>query len=434
MHLVLVSHNYFPEPTGIPAYNTALATWFRRRGWRVTVLTGVPHYPWWKVPEPYASRDHRYGRGDEIIDGVEVLRVDHHVPSPPPGGLARMRLDASWLWAWFRRSRRLNLRPDVIVVVAPPFLVGALGCWLRRRWQRPVVYHVQDLQVDAALELGMLPQPLAVPLRWLERRVLGAVDVVTTVSRGMQRRLDGKCAARRPTMLMPNWADVDHLRPEDAATRSCNPYRREWDASERTTVIAYAGNLGRKQGLDGMLAAWRLLHRFTDLRLVLAGDGSERVSLAARTTDLPHPRFRLIGLQPVEHLGSFLGAADIHCIPQRAAAADLVMPSKLLNILAVGRPVVVAAEPGTELAEVVLRAGCGLVVRPEDPTAFAEALAILIADPQRREAMGRAGRAYCQTHFGADAVLGRFERLLRALPPQRASAAGFPLPLSTPTR
>lgn len=416
MHLVLVSHNYFPEPTGIPAYNTALAIWFRRRGWRVTVLTGVPHYPWWKVPEPYASRDFSHGRGDEVIDGVEVLRVNHFVPTPPPGGLARMRLDASWLWAWFRRSRTLRLRPDAIVVVAPPFLIGALGCWLRRRWHRPVIYHVQDLQVDAALELGMLPRPLAIPLRWLERRVLAAVDVVTTVSRGMQRRLDAKHASRRPTLLMPNWADVEHIQPEDAIARAANPYRLEWHASERTTVIAYAGNLGRKQGLDGMLAAWRRLPYLADLRLVLAGDGSERAILTERSTDLPFPRFRLIGLQPSERLASFLAAADIHCIPQRAAAADLVMPSKLLNVLAVGRPVVVAAESGTELSDVVLRAGCGLVVPPENPTAFAAALTTLIEDPERREAMGRAGRAYCVRHLGADAVLGRFERLLRSLP------------------
>lgn len=414
-HLVLVSHNYFPEPTGIPAYNTALATWFRRRGWRVTVLTGVPHYPWWRVPEPYAGRDHRHGRGDEVIDGVHVLRVHHHVPTPPPGGLARMRLDASWLAAWFRRGRRLRLRPDVVVVVAPPFLVGALGCWLRRRWRRPVVYHVQDLQVDAALDLGMLPRPLAAPLRWLERRVLGAVDVVTTVSRGMQRRLDAKRAARRPALLLPNWADCAGLRPEPTAARDANPYRAAWQAGPHDTVIAYAGNLGRKQGLDLLLAAWRRLDRLPDLRLVLAGDGAERAALAAQAADLPHPRFRLIGLQPAADLAAFLAAADIHCIPQRAAAADLVMPSKLLNILAAGRPVVVAAEPGTELADTVIRAGCGLVVPPEDPAAFAAALASLVADPARRAAMGRAGRAYCERHLDVDRVLGRFERLLLAL-------------------
>src|SRR5258708_1975500 len=96
LRLSIYSYNYAPEPTGIPFYNTGMAVWLHRRlGWQVTMHTGIPHYPWWKVPAEYAARDYRGGRGDEVIDGVVVERVRHFVPAPPAGGLARMRLDAS---------------------------------------------------------------------------------------------------------------------------------------------------------------------------------------------------------------------------------------------------------------------------------------------------------------------------------------------------
>ncbi len=209
LRLSIYSYNYAPEPTGIPFYNTGMATWLhQRRGWAVTMHTGLPHYPWWRVPDAYRDRDYRGGRGDEVIDGVVVERVRHYVPSPPVGGRARMRLDASWLLATARRSLGARRRPHAIVVVAPPFLGGLLGWLLGLRFRAPVVYHVQDLQVDAALELKMIPQRLAGLLLGVERFILERMDLVTTVSRAMRARLQAKAATRRPVALFPNWADT----------------------------------------------------------------------------------------------------------------------------------------------------------------------------------------------------------------------------------
>ena len=113
---------------------------------------------------------------------------------------------------------------------------------------------------------------------------------------------------------------------------------------------------------------------------------------------------------PAERLGELLTCADIHLLPQRADAADLVMPSKLTGMLASGRPVVATAHAGTEVAKVV--EGCGIVVPPEDAAAFADAIAALANDAGRRSALGGAGRRYAEAHLGRGAVLGRFEAML----------------------
>lgn len=410
--LLVVSHNYAPEPTGIPYYNTAMAEWFVRRGWQVTVLTGVPHYPWWRIPDSYAHRDYHRGRGDEVINGVRVRRVHHYVPSPPISGRARMRLDASYIRHWLGRLPSLNERPDVIVGVAPPYLIGGLLLAMRTRFRAPVVYHVQDLQIDTALDLGMLPARLGGVLRWSERWQLERMDLVTACGRGMLPRLAAKGRLLLRPRHWPNWADIVAIRPWSDAD-GANPERNTLHGTGDQVRVLYSGNLGRKQGLEVLVAAARRWATDPNLALTIAGSGAERLSLIQQVADLPGVAIQ--DLRPAERLRAVLAGADLHVIPQRREAADLVLPSKLLNILAVGRPVVVTATPGTELAEVVTAAHAGVVVEPDDPAALAAAVHELARDPTRRDAMGASGRAWVAAHFGADAVLGRIERQLLAL-------------------
>jgi colanic acid biosynthesis glycosyl transferase WcaI len=407
--LAILSYNYAPEPTGIPFYNTGMATWFAAHGWTVTMHAGIPHYPWWRVPEAYAKRDYRGGRGDEVMDGVAVQRVRHFVPTPPLSGKSRMRLDASYLWRTFLRSFRQRSRPDVLVVIAPPFLAGLLALFLRWRHRVPVCWHVQDLQVDAALDLGMLPRRLGGVLLWLERFILARVDLVTTVSEAMRRRLMEKCHTRRPVAMFPNWADMTAMQPWPGTNR----YRQDWGVDERTPVVMYSGNLGRKQGVEVLLeAATRI--RSPHL-LVIAGEGAERQELEQKASALGLTAVRFVPLVPSERLAEFLSAGDVHCIPQRRAAAGLVMPSKLLNLMAVARPVVVTAPADSDLARVVTRSGCGIAVEPEDPQLLGPALEELLRDATVRRRCGAAGRRFVHDTYEADTVLGSFATRLHTL-------------------
>ncbi len=417
LHLAILSYNYHPEPTGIPAFNTMMAEWFAARGWQVTIHAGIPHYPWWKVPADYAARDYRGGKGDELIKGVKVQRVRHYVPAPPPSGLQRMRLDFSWTWRTLIRAifTPPAERPDVVLAVAPPFLSGFLALVLRWRWRVPVIYHIQDLQVDAALDLKMLPPLAGRMLRWAERSILTRVDLVTTISRGMRRRVYTKCVPRRSIALFPNWAHTNEMVPWKLDKDGPNRFRAEWNLPEGHTAVLYSGSLGRKQGLETLIRAAALLDQRQDIHVFIAGDGSEKAELMHFADQVGAKRLRFLPLVPTEHLREFLSAADFHVVPQRRQAADLVMPSKLMNIMSLARPMVVTADAGTELARVIEGADCGLVVTPEDPQALAEGIIDLAENPGDRELIGRNGREYVKRWFDADRVLGYFAQRLRHL-------------------
>ncbi len=416
MRFGIFSYNFHPEPTGIPAYNTGMARWLAGHGWEVVMHTGIPHYPWWRIHPDYAGRDFHRGRANEVLDGVEVRRVPHYIPSMPVTGGKRIRLDASWILSTCLDCLRIRKRPDAIVMIAPPFLGGLLGVLLGVLWRCPVLYHVQDLQIDAALDLGMLPPRLGRVMLWCERLVLRHADQVTTISEAMRRRLEAKTRLPRPVALFPNWTDTTAIRPHQGA----NAYREQLGLGDDDVLVLYSGNLGRKQGLEFLLDAFAKLPADPKLHFLIAGDGAERQALEARARELGLiPRLRFMSLAPAERLSEFLGAGDVHCIPQRRAAADLVLPSKLTNILAAGRAFVATAEAHTDLGQVVAASGGGLLCAPEDATALAGQLGSLIADGAQRRRLGERGRAYAVEHLGIDRILMEYAQLVEKLVQER---------------
>jgi colanic acid biosynthesis glycosyl transferase WcaI len=200
----------------------------------------------------------------------------------------------------------------------------------------------------------------------------------------------------------PNWVDISAIQP----LAGPSPYRAELGIAPDAVVALYSGNMGGKQGLEVLADAARLLQDAPQVQFVLCGNGAGRADLVARCQGLANVRF--LDLQPMERLGDLLGLADVHLLPQRADAADLVMPSKLTGMLASGRAVVATAHPDTELGRVVAQ-HCGLVVPPEDAAALAGAIRTLAAHPAERTRMGLAGRMYAEKELSRDTILARFE-------------------------
>lgn len=402
MRILILSLNYSPELTGIGKYNGEMAGWLAARGHEVRVVTAPPYYPMWKVPENYSTW--RYCH--ETVEHVGVWRCPLWVPSNQSGFKRIIHLASFALSSFPVMLLQSFWRPDVIFVVEPPLFCMPTA-WLCARLSRAKCWlHVQDFEVDAAFDLGFLPKSLKTYVVNIERKLMNGVNRVSSISENMLKRLDSKGIAKDKQVYFSNWVDTKVIHPLGRVSG----YRKKLAIKDDALVALYSGNIGEKQGLQVIIECAARLSNDSRFQFVLCGDGGglPRLRKLAGHANNIH----WLPLQPMDELNELLGLADVHLLPQKASAEDLVMPSKLTGMFASGRPVIVAANEGTQLEKVVQ--GAGVVVPPEDSDAMAVALKKLFANPDLCHRMGRLGRKFAIDHLSIDSVLMRFELDLKA--------------------
>ena len=402
--ILVTGINHAPENIGIGKYTGEMCRWLAARGHEVRMVAAPPYYPAWRVWPGHR----RWWFRREQLDGVDVIRCPLWVPRTPRGATRLLHLVSFGLSSACALAYSLAWRPQVVVNVAPT-LTSAPAAWALSRLSGARCWlHIQDFELDAALNMGIVDagpaRRVAVALeRWLLRRF----DTVSTISGRMLERLGAKGVAPERQALFPNWADIDGVRPLEGAS----PYRAELGIPDGAVVALYSGNMSLKQGLELLGEAAARLAAEPGLYFVFGGQGPGRGLLEQACAGLPNVRF--LDLQPSERLNDWLGLADIHLLPQRADVADLVMPSKLTGMLASGRAILATAHPGTGLAHALQ--GSGVVVPPGDAAAFSEALLALAGDAAERQRLGAAARLQAERTLARDGILARFEQQLLAL-------------------
>jgi len=404
MKILVHSIFYAPEPVGVAPYTAAMCEWLQQRGHQVQVVCPPPYYPHWRIQRPY--RSWRYSR--ETVAGVRLTRCPIWVPRKPQSW-RRVLYSLSFAVSSFPAILRKALwRPDVILVIEPSLVNAfvsllAARCCGARSW-----LHIQDFEVDIALALGNVhDRRLRLLLFKFESWLLRRFDVVSTISDRMLQRLADKGVPPGRRVLFPNWVDTREIRPLPASS----PSRQELGIRTGAIVALYSGSIGRKQDADLLVETARLLAERKNLLFVICGAGSEWARLRAAANGQRNLMF--LPLQPRSRLNSLLNVADIHLLPQKSSMADLVMPSKLLGMLASGRPIVATANPGTQIADVVSR--CGAVAPPGRASDFAETVLRLADHGRLRQHLGRVAREYAVIHCDAELVLERFEKRLALL-------------------
>jgi colanic acid biosynthesis glycosyl transferase WcaI len=403
MKILVYGINFAPELTGIGKYTGEMVAWLAARGHDVRVVTAPPYYPDWTVRPGYSAA--RYSR--EAWQGATIHRTPLWVPRKVTGARRLVHLASFALTSIPALLGQWRWKPDVVWVTEPPLFCSPAALAFARLRSAKAWLHVQDYEVDAAFELGLLKGArlrafVAGAERWLMRRF----DRISTISLRMMERASHKGTEDARLVSLPNWADVSAIRPLQAAS----PFRAELGIRPDAVVALYSGNMGAKQGLELLAEIAVLLSEHPRLEFVFCGNGAGRTGLMQRCAQMANVRF--LDLQPVERLGDLLGLADIHLLPQRADAADLVMPSKLTGMLSSGRPVVAGARHDTELGQVA--AQCGFAVAPDEPRAFADAVLCLASQPELRRTLGLQARAFAEQRFDRDVVLTQFERDLHA--------------------
>jgi glycosyltransferase involved in cell wall biosynthesis len=397
LRVVLLSQYFPPEVGATQSRMQAFAEYLAARGHRVTVICEFPNHPHGVVPPEYRGRIYE----DDRSNPYRVLRTWVKA-SEEKTQRTRMAFYLSYM-GMATALAPVAGRADVVVATTPPLFTGAAGLALARLNRAPFVLDVRDLWPAAAVSLMQIDSGRTLRLaEWLERLLYRQAAAVVAVTQPFCEHVDRIRAAPPPTTLIPNGTLELFLEAEPGNGRVALAAREE------EFVVTFAGTHGIAQGLDTIVRAAPALAG--EARFALVGDGPLKeplVRLAAeqgvRNVDF-HPQVPLAETPPL------LASSDALLVPLSAHPTfrDFV-PSKLIDAMAVGRPVVLTA--AGESARILEEAGAGVVAAPEDPDDLARAVRWLREHPEEAAEMGRRGREYARTRLRS-VQAARLEELL----------------------
>lgn len=405
--IVLCPH-FRPDtaPTGVVM--TRIVEELAARGRTIHVVTSLPWYRNHRIEPGWTGRWVR----TEPTSWGSITRV-HPFPGADKANLLRRAIGFAGysvlagvqclrVGGWFRRA-------DAVIAMSPPLTLGLTG-WLASRLRRAsMIFNIQDVFPDAAVQTGAIGNRWVIgAASWLERVSYERADAVTVLSDDLRDNVTAKLRAGADTgkiRVIPNFVDTDDIVPSDRSTT----YRDELGLGDGPVVL-YAGNVGFSQSLDLVLAAAAELPEVTFL---VNGDGAARRDLEGAARHLPNVRFA--GYLEPARLPELLATGDVHVVPLRTGLGRVSVPSKTYSIMAAGRPVVAAIDPGTAVPRILAESGGGLAVAPDDPAAFTEAVRSLVLDPERQRRMGSDGRRWVVREASPHAVGAAYDALVSEL-------------------
>ncbi len=397
MRILIYSTNYAPELVGVGKYNSEMAAWLAEQGHQVQVLCANPYYPQWRIYDGFNP----YWYSVKKEPGLDVTHCPIYLPARVTG-LTRIihelsfTLTSSIVWLKYLFFSR---HYDVIMAICPPLQTGIWPLIYRffRRKTR-VLFHIQDLQVDAARELKLVSNERL--LRFLERIekfILEKSDMVSSISDGMCNKIESKGHRIKQLLQIRNWVDLGAIKPAKSSL-----FRQRWNVPAKTRVILYSGNLGQKQGLPIII---EMAERFKNRNLlfIIVGDGVSKPTLQEMVQQAGLKNVRFFGLQPYEELNDLIALGDIHLVVQKKGTSNLVMPSKLTTLLAAGALTIVSTDLDSDFYQLISANEIGIPVEAENHDALYAA--INRALKMKPAQMKKKARSFAQNNLNKDNIL-----------------------------
>jgi len=402
MRILFISQ-YFPPEVNAPAARTSEhARVWAQDGHLVTVLTAFPHHPTGIVARPYRRR----ALVRERWEGVSVVRTFVYA-TPNRGTFKRILSYLSFMVSACVLGPFCVRRPDVVVATSPQFFVAIAGWLLSRAKRAPFVFEVRDFWPASIKAVGAMRDSRL--LRFLERLELSlyqAAAKIVVVTDSMKRELIARGIEADKVAVLKNGVDLSAFQP----ARATRPVRQQLSL-EHKFVVTYIGTHGMAHGLDTVLRCADRLRDEERVHFLFVGEGAEKPRLLGMRDELALTNVTFLDQQPRHVIPALLAASDLCLVPLRKAELfTTVIPSKMFEIVAMARPILLSVDG--EARSVLEGAGAGVYVPPEDCEAMCRSIVALMENPELRKTMGRAGRAYVKSTMGRDTIARRYQELL----------------------
>ncbi len=394
--VLIVTTNYWPEPTGIAVYTTDIAEKLQDKGHQVSVLTSLPHYPWWKVPVEFSH----LGKGITSHNDIKIIRVKHLVPHKM-NALLRIRFEISLWWNLKQVSKKFMRQDfDVIISFMPTVAAGIVGKRVSNLLDVPFGLVVQDLSAAGAKQSGLRGGTLISKIAHaVEGRVLHAAESLVVVSPAMKDIVVGLGVEPIRINQILNYSARTIVSEEKSKAR------RKFGWGSDDFVVIHTGNMGAKQDLENVVRAADVLSGETKVKIYLIGHGNQEENL--RTLCNGKTNIAVLPAVSDEDYSSLLSAADLLLVNERRTQMEMSLPSKLTSYLYSQRPVLAAVPRGGATWKFLN--GVAELVEAADPKALAKKIEELSHNQIKLDELAKLGSEFAKKHL--DPEIGRAKYL-----------------------
>jgi colanic acid biosynthesis glycosyl transferase WcaI len=402
MKILIYGLHFKPDLIGIGRYTGEMADWFHQHGHDIRVITAPHFYPEWKIEK----RQWNYKK--DRID-YDVWRCPVYVPSNPNGFTRLLHLISFAFSSIPIILKNIRWSPDYIFSIEPPFVISPITLIYAKLAGSKSILHIQDLEIDAAYSLNILKRGRFHNLiKKIEKFLLSRFDIISTISVGMKNEIIRKGINKNILTILPNWADIDRIHPDIDSS-----YLRNKLNIVENNIILYSGNMGVKQNLESVLnVAEKIYNKTKDVLFLMVGDGAIKKQLVKSASNRNIANIVFLPLQSEEDLGPLLTMADINLIIQDKNISDLVLPSKLTNILSAGGVSIIAANTGTQLSNLVEEYNLGYRINPNSDNELYDAIELLLNNKSICNTISQNSRNYAVQFLSKDIILADFVKYL----------------------
>lgn len=394
-NIVIIGINYYPEDSAIGLYSTQKAEYLTSKGYNVSIVTGFPYYPQWKIRSDYNNKK-RWTK--EVINNVNVYRYKQYVPENPTFSKRILHL-LSFTFGSIINLFKLN-KPDIVICIVPFTSTVLLGWLMKLRYRCKLWVHIQDFEFDAAIDSGLLSSNKSFFIKcilWVERTLLKRANVISTISNGMLKKLQSKVPSKN-TFYLTNWLDTSKFRVK--------PKHNHSHLSSNHFKILYSGNIGAKQDWDFFFQVMEKLKSLNNIEVVVVGEGAEKEKVINGIKN--YAFIKHFNLVPYEELPSLLSSADVHVLFQKNEVVDTVMPSKLLGMMASAKPSIVTGNRNSEVATVYKDSKGGFYFSDNSVDDIVNCILKLKNDSNLCRELGQNSEKYVVKHYSKVHILDRF--------------------------
>lgn len=403
--VTILSYYSAEELTGIGKYNGELISWLISNGHKVNSFSNTPFYPLWRKYDGFSNKLYIKGKEEGIID----IRTWVYIPAAP--GAIKKIISEFTFFVSASLALLLNIKlvrnSRLFIVILPPFFLPISFVLFKWILNSKLLVHVQDLQVDAAKELKLLPTWLCYFLEKFERGLLNQTDYISTISEGMKQKILAK-GVKQDVLLIPNWSNLKEIKPIPNVH-----WLHEYlgiDLDQK--LVVYSGNIGEKQGLEIILEVAKMLESDHKLKFVILGEGLYKEKLITKSRQLNIRNVIFGTLVPKDKINLMLNSSFIQLVIQKPEGADSFFPSKLTGILAAGCISIVTAQEGTTLYAEMKPSLASYVVEPVNSQMLFNSIVKIKSDQHLQLKLKRNARKWAMDNLSINHCLEPLNEIL----------------------